>query len=85
MPEPGPISLSDQQLDAVFRAAEPLQPYERCAFLAALARLHSGRSEIGDGEFFRSIRDLQREHFKPPVIEHPPQRLLRKTRCAVVG
>ena len=74
MPKPGPISLSDQQLEAVFAATRPLQPPEREAFLTALAVLYAGRSEIGDGELFRSIRELQREHFKPPAVEELPRR-----------
>jgi hypothetical protein len=36
------------------------------AFLAALEALLAGRSEIGDGELSRLLRDLQRKHFKPP-------------------
>jgi hypothetical protein len=75
-----PISLSDDQLSAIMRASQPLEPFERSAFLAALATLFQGRSEIGDGELFRSIKQLQREHFRPPVPEHPPQQLARKVR-----
>jgi hypothetical protein len=44
-----------------------LQPVERSAFLSALAVLFQGRSEIGGGEFGRSIRELQRQYFKPPT------------------
>jgi hypothetical protein len=75
-----PISWSDDQLSAVMRASQPLEPYERSAFLSALATLFQGRSEVGDGELFRSIKQLQREHFRPPALEHPPQQLARKVR-----
>ena len=38
------------------------------AFLAALTHLLQGRNEIGDGELCRTLRDLQREHFRPPDL-----------------
>jgi hypothetical protein len=63
---PRPISLSDDQLTAVMRAAAPLQPYDREAFLVAVATMFGGREAIGDGELGRAIRELQRLYFKPP-------------------
>jgi hypothetical protein len=62
---PMPISLSEEQQVAVLRALQPLQEYERSAFLAALVPLLRGK-DIGDGELFRLIRALQRELWRPP-------------------
>jgi hypothetical protein len=56
MLQPRPLSLSDEQLEAVFRAAEPLQPYEREAFLVAVATMFRGREEIGDGIAARAFQ-----------------------------
>jgi len=39
----------------------------RARFLAALQGLLKDRTEIGDGELGRLLRDLQRQHFHPPV------------------
>jgi hypothetical protein len=63
---PRPISLSDEQMNAVMRACQPLQPYERSAFLAALAPLLRGRNDVGDGELHRLIRELLRQTWHPP-------------------
>jgi hypothetical protein len=56
-----PISLSDQQLDAVLRAAEPLLPCDRGPFLEALAQ-----PLIRDGTVHRAIADTQRRFWDPP-------------------
>ena len=72
------FSLSDNQLTAITSAAGPLQPNEREAFLVATATMFQGRSEVGDGELGRAIRDRQRQYFRPPIIEKPPQQLLHK-------
>ena len=61
------ITLTDAQTDAITFATRPLQPSERAAFLAALVALFADRNEIGDGELGRALRDLQREHFRPPT------------------
>jgi hypothetical protein len=44
-----PLALSDHQLDAVLRAAQPLPVGDRAAFLEALAQawLTTGRSVTG--------------------------------------
>ena len=62
-----PLSISDNQLDAILHACEPLQPMERSAFLAALAHRLRGE-EIGDGLLFRVIREVLREIWTPPQI-----------------
>jgi hypothetical protein len=47
---------------------------ERDAFLAALLQQFAGRTEIGDGELFRTLRELQRQHFRPPSATHIPHK-----------
>ena len=61
------MNLSEQQVIAVIHATRPLQPNERTAFLTALETLLVDRSDIGDGELFRALRDLQHKHFKSPT------------------
>jgi hypothetical protein len=56
-----PLSLTDSQLDQVMNAARPLEKHQRSALMAALPYIFAGRSEIGDGELARALRDLQRE------------------------
>ena len=64
------IVLTDAQQDAILNVARPLQPSERVAFMAALAELLAGRRlSLGDGELGRTLRDLQRQHFRPPTDE----------------
>jgi hypothetical protein len=70
---PRPIAVSDEQLSAIMRAVEPLQPLERSAFLAALAPLLRGRNDVGDGELHRLIRELLRQTWHPPHVAAGPQ------------
>ena len=67
-----PLALTGTQMTAVLNAARPLSPSQRSAFLAALAIQFSGRSEVGDGELGRALRELQREHFDPPLSMSTP-------------
>ena len=46
--------------------SRPQQATERTAFMTALETLLADRTEIGDGELHRALRDLQRKYFKPP-------------------
>jgi hypothetical protein len=62
-----PLALSDNQLDAVLRAAQPLPVGDRAAFLEALAQALVGYREIGDGQLYVVIREIQRRHFRPPL------------------
>jgi hypothetical protein len=57
--------LTDEQELAVIHATRPLQANERMTFMNALEALLAGRHEVGDGELFRALRDLQRKHFRP--------------------
>ena len=69
---PPPLALSDSQMDAVLRAAEPLLLCDRGPFLIALAgMLRNEPQPLGDGAVFRACRELQREFFKPPTATEP--------------
>jgi DNA-directed RNA polymerase specialized sigma24 family protein len=48
-----PLALSDQQLAIIRRAAAPLHPRDRSAFLQRVAELLNGQ-EIGDGTVARA-------------------------------
>ncbi len=67
---PTALSLTDSQLSAVLRAATPLLPDDRSAFLVALAQALRDERELGDGVVFRAIRSLQREFWQPPRIDN---------------
>jgi hypothetical protein len=56
---------------AVSNLHAPLEPHQRSALLAALPYVFAARSEIGDGELARALRELQREHFVPPRLQNP--------------
>jgi hypothetical protein len=67
-----PIALTDEQLDAIFRAARPLAP----PFLQDVAAALQGiPSPPGDGDIHRAIRQAQRRHFDPPLdtVAHAPR------------
>jgi hypothetical protein len=64
-----PLSLSDDQMDAVMRAAAPLHPVDRGPFLERIAQRLRGVEMIGDGLVARIAREVQREFFKPSVLE----------------
>jgi hypothetical protein len=65
---PAPIALTDDQLDAIMSAAQPLAPADRSPFLEAVAAGLRGR-EIGDGLIHRMIAEAQRLYWHPPVLE----------------
>jgi hypothetical protein len=58
--EPGPVSLSDTELDAVMAAAAPLHPIDRSAFLASVAARLRHEPEVGRGTVNRIVRELLR-------------------------
>ena len=77
-----PLRLSDDQLDAIFRAAEPLHPSDRGPFLEAVAALLQG-CEIGDGAVSRAAREAQRHFLQPPQdtgLQHAPKYQRRERR-----
>ena len=60
-----PIHLSDSQLEQIMRAAAPLAPNDRSAFLTDVAAALHGQA-LGDGAVFRVIREIQGRYFHPP-------------------
>jgi len=65
-----PLKLSDEQLDAVMRAAQPIAPHRRGAFLRDLADTLAVAGELGDGIVARVCRETQRKHFDVPDLGH---------------
>jgi hypothetical protein len=63
---PTPIAFSDEQLDAITRAAQPLAPAERQRFFEAVSAALEGR-EISDGTVYLAIRQAQRQFFPSPL------------------
>jgi hypothetical protein len=59
------IQLSDSQLEQILRAAAPLPPADRSAFLTDVATALRGQT-LGDGAVFRIVRDTQERYFHPP-------------------
>jgi hypothetical protein len=64
---PMPLKLSDNQLDALMRLAQPLQPRDRDAFLRILAYELRDR-DVGDGELHRTAVAIIKAHrlYDPP-------------------
>ena len=61
------MKLTEAQVISVIRATKPLQAGEQAAFLGALVMQLAGHNEVGDGELWRTLARLQREHFRPPT------------------
>jgi hypothetical protein len=66
MPAPTPLALTDAQLDAIHRAAWPLQPQDRSAFLEAVAVALQQERTLGDGVVYRVAMQCQRRFWTPP-------------------
>jgi hypothetical protein len=66
MPTTPIVSLTDEQLSAVMRAASPLLPHDRGPFLEEVARELARLPEVGDGALHRIVMLVQRRHFDPP-------------------
>jgi hypothetical protein len=56
-----PIALSDTGMTQIMAACRPLSPIDRARFLQLLAERLNGKREVGDGEVYRLVRELQRE------------------------
>ena len=63
---PMPLALTDDQLQQIFRAARPLRPRDRSAFLQMIADRQRDHLEPGDGELFRIVAEAQRAFYDPP-------------------
>ena len=59
-----------RSLDIVRRAAEPLHPHDRRAFLQTVAELLNGH-EIGDGVVARAAREAQRRFMRAATPRWP--------------
>jgi hypothetical protein len=69
-----PLGLSDSQFTQLINVADHVCWDDRAKFLRAVAARFAGRSDVGDGEFDRGLREILRSgFFKPPVIVHPQQ------------
>lgn len=68
-----PIKLSDEELDAVMRAAAPLDRDQRDPFLQAVAAELARCKLVGDGTVFRVCREVQRKFYRPPLDDHGRQ------------
>jgi hypothetical protein len=76
-----PLGLSDSQFTQLINVADHVCWQDRGAFLRSVAHRFAGRSEIGDGEFARGLRELLRSgFFKPPVLSAPQPRFNRPSR-----
>jgi hypothetical protein len=62
-----PIALTDDQLDILRRAAEPLHPVDRGPYLQTVAELLNGH-ELGDGVVARAAREAQRRFMRAPEL-----------------
>jgi hypothetical protein len=64
---PAPLAFTDEQIDAILRAAEPLAPGDRAGFLEEIAAKLNGGQVLGDGLVFRTIREVQLRYLTPPA------------------
>jgi hypothetical protein len=58
--------LTDEQRDAIERAAAPLARDRRDAFIEQVTAALQGVPELGPGVVYRAIATAQRAHFDPP-------------------
>jgi hypothetical protein len=65
-PTSSPPSFSDSQIDQLLLTLRPLNEAQRQALLADLASMLREAPHLGDGQLYRTLRDLQRRHFDPP-------------------
>jgi hypothetical protein len=63
-----PIKLTDDELEAVLRAARPLAVRDRDPFLVEVAAALQSRAEHGPGDVHRAIVAAQRKFFDPPTL-----------------
>jgi hypothetical protein len=65
------LSLNDDEYQAVMRAAGPVHPTQRSAFLQALAKEFEGHPAIGPGLVHRLAAQLQRQFTVEAHTETP--------------
>jgi hypothetical protein len=70
-----PLGLSDSQFTQLINCADQVHRADRDRFLRTVAKRFEGRSDVGDGEFGRALREVLRSgFFKPPIISAPQPR-----------
>jgi hypothetical protein len=67
------LRLSDSQLEGLVLLCQPLVPRCRDALLRILSYQLRGRHDIGDGELYRTARNVIRDNklFDPPLEVEP--------------
>jgi hypothetical protein len=63
--------FTDEQKIIIDNMARPLEYNERKAFVTAVHVFFRGRSEVGDGELGRALRELQQEHRRSIGWDYP--------------
>jgi hypothetical protein len=61
------LNLDDAQWLTVDTATRMLDHVQREAFMAALDHLFVDKTEIGPGELYQALRELQHEFYRYPV------------------
>ena len=64
-----PLRLNDDELATVRRAAVPIAPAFRGAFLERVAGILAGCAEVGPGTVFRVCASAQREFLDAPSLD----------------
>jgi hypothetical protein len=64
-----PLRLTDDQLEIIMRAAEPLHHIDRGPFLEAVAERLRGVRVLGDGVVARVVRETQPQFWRAPEVE----------------
>jgi hypothetical protein len=62
-----PLALTDAQVTTLMQLSRPLQPMQRQVFVEMIAARLNGQHEIGDGQLFRILRELQRQVLGMPI------------------
>jgi hypothetical protein len=71
-----PLSLSDDELSQVLRAAEALQPPDRLVFLEMVARDLRGQPVVGSGILHRLLREAQSQFLQArPILDDAAKKM----------
>jgi hypothetical protein len=76
-----PLGLTDTQFTTLINAADHVCWDDRAKFLRAVAARFAGRSEVGDGEFARGLKELLHSgFFRAPPLTGPQPRYHRPSK-----
>jgi hypothetical protein len=64
---PAPLSFSPEEMDLLLSLAQPIEPAQRSAFLAAVAAA-VGEQARGPGLVHQTARRVQRDFWTPPTL-----------------